>query len=397
MQEYDALLVVSFGGPEGPDDVIPFLENVLRGRNVPHERMMEVAEHYQKFGGVSPINAQNRAIIGALRDELEKHGPQLPIYWGNRNWHPLLPDAIQRMSDNGVKRALAFVTSAFSCYSGCRQYREDIERARAAVGEQAPVIDKLRVFYNHPGFVESMVDNVKLAISKLAEEHRESAHVAFTAHSIPLAMADGSLYVSQLEEACRLIAERVGVSDWKLVYQSRSGPPHQPWLEPDIVDYIRERHRTGSLSSIVIAPVGFLSDHMEVLFDLDTEAAEACKELGIPMLRAATAGTSPKFIACIRELIEERNERNPRTPSVRNARTEPRRLSARLLSFRETAGRGTSETKRSVSILRSRRRQIIPTRDQSGSRICCSLTSFRNSRFVARRFGRLTSCSDVSQ
>ena len=301
---YDALLVVSFGGPEGPPEVLPFLENVLRGRNVPRERMLAVAEHYQHFGGVSPINAQNRALIAALRQELQTHGPDLPIYWGNRNWHPLLPDALSQMREDGVRRALAFVTSAYSSYSGCRQYREDIERARFAIGDGAPVVDKLRVFYNHPGFIAPMLEHVRAAIAQFPAG--SDVAVVYTAHSIPLSMANSSAYVQQLQETTRLISEGLGRQGDPLVYQSRSGAPGQPWLEPDIGDWLRE-HRPPQ---VVIVPSGFISDHMEVLYDLDTEAREICSELGLHMVRAATVGTHPRFIQMIRELIVERME-NP--------------------------------------------------------------------------------------
>jgi ferrochelatase len=303
---YDAVLLVSFGGPDGPDDVLPFLENVLRGRNVPRERMLEVAEHYYHFGGKSPINEQNLALLAALRAELDRRGPHLPVYWGNRNWYPLLTDTIRDMADAGVKRAIAFVTSAYSSYSGCRQYRENIAAACAAVGERAPQIDKLRVFFNHPGFVGPMADNVRRAVERFPESVRGAVPVLFTAHSIPTSMADGCRYAAQLAEACRLVAEQAGVADWKLVYQSRSGPPTQPWLEPDICDAIRDRHAHG-VRHVVIAPIGFISDHMEVLYDLDTEAADLCRELGVEMVRASTVGTDPVFIGMVRDLIAERS------------------------------------------------------------------------------------------
>ena len=313
---YDAILFVSFGGPEGPDDVMPFLENVLRGRNVPRERMLEVAEHYQHFGGISPINGQCRELIAALERELAGHGPQLPIYWGNRNWHPLLTDTMQQMADDGVGRAVAFITSAFSCYSGCRQYREDIERAREAVGEKAPEIDKLRVFYNHPGFIHPVVDHVQTALADIPEDRREATRLVFTAHSIPLAMSDGCRYVAQLQEACRLVAERVGANPWSLVYQSRSGPPQQPWLEPDVCDYLRQLPLRESVRDVVIVPIGFISDHMEVLFDLDTEARRLCDELGIGMVRAATVGSDRRFVTMIRQLVEERLSEHPQRLSL---------------------------------------------------------------------------------
>jgi ferrochelatase len=301
--QYDAILFVSFGGPDKADEVMPFLENVLRGRNVPKERMLEVAEHYHHFGGKSPINEQNTALINALRQELSTLGPQIPVYWGNRNWYPLLTDTIREMKDAGVRRALAFVTSGFSCYSGCRQYRENIQTAQEAIGSDAPEIDKIRVFFNHPGFVNPMARNVQDALDSIG--NKTHGPVLFTAHSIPLSMADSSDYCEQLHEASRLVAERANISDWKLVYQSRSGPPTQPWLVPDICDAIRDLHEQGE-TSVVVAPIGFISDHMEVLFDLDTEAADLCKSLDMKMARANTAGTDPEFVRMIRDLIAER-------------------------------------------------------------------------------------------
>ncbi|MBV9210891.1 MAG: ferrochelatase [Acidobacteria bacterium] len=311
-QAFDALLVVSFGGPEGMDEVMPFLENVLRGRNVPVERMRAVARHYELFGGVSPINEQNRKLIAALKDKLEAEGPRLPVYWGNRNWHPLLADALREMRDDGVKRALAFFTSAYSSYSGCRQYLENIEAARALVGDDAPEVFKLRAYYNHPGFVEPNAESLRAALNLIPLERQASARVAFTAHSIPLAMAEGCEYEAQLLETCRLVAEGAGHKLWRLVLQSRSGPQTQAWLEPDILDYLTELKETGA-SDVVIAPVGFVSDHMEVLYDLDTEARQRADSLGLNLIRAATVGTHPKFVSMIRELILERiNPENER-------------------------------------------------------------------------------------
>ena len=308
MPSYDAILIVSFGGPEGPDEVMPFLENVLRGKPVPRERMLEVAEHYQHFGGVSPINEQNRQLIAALQTELDQHGPQLPIYWGNRNWHPLLPETLAQMGRDGVKHALAFFTSAFSSYSGCRQYRENIAAAQEEVGLTAPRVDKVRVFYNHPGFIEPMVESLGACLSNIPEDHRSTARVLFTAHSIPMSMAENCRYEVQLAEACRLVAEGAGLTadQWELVYQSRSGSPHVPWLEPDVCDRIEQFHAAGGLQELVVVPIGFISDHMEVLFDLDTEARELCERLGVRMQRAATVGVHPRFIRMIRELIVER-------------------------------------------------------------------------------------------
>jgi protoporphyrin/coproporphyrin ferrochelatase len=293
---YDAVLVLSFGGPEKPDDVIPFLENVLRGRNVPRERMLAVAEHYHHFDGKSPINDQARALIAALGQELEAHGPRLPIYWGNRNWHPFLADTLRQMKADGVRKALGFVTSIFSSYSGCRQYLEDIQRARAEV-DGAPEVHKLRSFYNHPLFIEAQADEVRDALGD------RQAQIIFTAHSIPVSMAETSDYQKQLQESCRLVGELLGHNDWRLVYQSRSGAPGQPWLEPDIADVIREM---GRGSSVVVVPIGFVSDHMEVIYDLDTEAQAIARERGVNMVRAPTVGVHPKFLQMIRELIDER-------------------------------------------------------------------------------------------
>jgi ferrochelatase len=293
---YDAVLVLSFGGPEKPDDVIPFLENVLRGRNVPRERMLEVAEHYHHFDGRSPINDQARALIAALREELDAHGPRLPIYWGNRNWHPFLAETLRQMKADGVRRALGFVTSIFSSYSGCRQYLEDIDRARAEV-DGAPEVHKLRAFYNHPLFIEAQADEVRTALGG------RDARLVFTAHSVPLSMAETSDYVKQLRESCRLVAEQVGIADWRLVYQSRSGPPSQPWLEPDIAGVVREMDRGTKLA---VVPIGFVSDHMEVIYDLDTELQAIAHERGIDLVRAPTVGVHPKFLQMIRELIGER-------------------------------------------------------------------------------------------
>ena len=305
---YDAILVVSFGGPEGHDDVIPFLENVLRGRNVPRERMLAVAEHYYHFDGKSPINQQKRELIAALKDEFAQRGPMLPVYWGNRNWHPMLADTLRQMKKDGIKRALAFVTSAYSSYSGCRQYREDIARAQAEVGEGAPQVEKLRALFNHPGFLGATEDRLTEALAQLPADARQKVQVVYVAHSIPLSMANTSDYVKQLEEVRRLASEAVGVKNDALVYQSRSGPPGQPWLEPDILDYLREVKEKNLASAVVIAPISFISDHMEVLYDLDIEAKQLCDSLGLPMARAKTVGVHPKFISMIRELVVERTE-----------------------------------------------------------------------------------------
>jgi ferrochelatase len=303
---YDAILVVSFGGPESKEDIIPFLENVLRGRNVPRERLLEVAEHYYHFEGKSPINQQTRELISAIKQELAQHGPNLPVYWGNRNWHPMLADTLRQMKQDGIRHALAFVTSAYSSYSGCRQYREDIIRAQSEVGEGAPEIDKLRAFFNHPGFIEASENRLKEALAEIPSAAKSNIQIVYVAHSIPLSMANTCDYVRQLEDVRKLLSSRVGATNDALVYQSRSGAPGQPWLEPDIRDYLREVQEKNLASAVVIAPISFISDHMEVLYDLDIEARHLCESLALPMARAKTVGVHPKFIAMIRELILER-------------------------------------------------------------------------------------------
>jgi protoporphyrin/coproporphyrin ferrochelatase len=303
---YDAILVVSFGGPEAREEVIPFLENVLRGRNVPRQRMLSVAEHYYHFDGKSPINQQTRELIAALKEELERNGPQLPIYWGNRNWHPLLPDTLRKMKQDGIRRALAFVTSAYSSYSGCRQYREDIARAQSEAGPDAPEVAKLRPFFNHPSFIEATVDRVRDALATMPENLRGHAQIIYLAHSIPVSMASACDYVHQLEEVRRLVSNNIGHTKGALVYQSRSGAPGQPWLEPDVLDYLHEVKARKLAPAVVLAPIGFISDHMEILYDLDVEASQLCESLSLPMVRAKTVGVHPKFIAMIRELILER-------------------------------------------------------------------------------------------
>jgi len=302
---YDAILLVSFGGPEGPDEILPFLENVLRGRNVPRERMLEVARHYERFGGVSPINRQNRALIAALRADLETSGPDLPIYWGNRNWRPFLPDALREIQADGRRHALAFITSAYSSYSSCRQYLEDIARAQAEVGASAPQVTPLRKFFDHPGFIQANADHLREALETLPPGSQQGAHVIFTAHSIPQSMARASAYEAQLRATCRLVARASGAGAWDLAFQSRSGSPTQPWLEPDVGERLRALRDSGA-HTVVVAPIGFLSDHVEVLYDLDIEARELADHLGLTMARAQTVGVHPAFVRMIQELISER-------------------------------------------------------------------------------------------
>lgn len=305
--DYDAILIVGFGGPECRDDVLPFLENVLRGRNVPRERMLEVAEHYYHFDGVSPINGQVRDLIAVLRPELQRQGVSLPVYWGNRNWQPMLPDAMRELVDSGARKVLAVVLAAYSSYSSCRQYREDVAQAREAAGEAAPSVDKMRVWYNHPDFIAANVDRIRDALGTFDAEQLARVHLAFTAHSIPSSMAATCDYERQLTETCRLIAEALDVDSerWRLVYQSRSGRPQDPWLEPDIVDHLKALHQRG-VGQVIVHPVGFLSDHMEVLYDLDEEAKHACDAMGLDMVRSASVGTHPRFVAMLAELIRER-------------------------------------------------------------------------------------------
>ncbi|MFC7791063.1 ferrochelatase [Streptomyces cinereoruber] len=320
---YDALLLLSFGGPEGPDDVVPFLENVTRGRGIPKERLKEVGQHYFLFGGVSPINDQNRALLDALRKDFAEAGLGLPVHWGNRNWAPYLTDTLREMVTDGRRHIAVLATSAYASYSGCRQYRENLADALAtleAEGLPLPRVDKLRHYFNHPGFVEPMTEGVLASLADLDPAVRDGAHLAFTTHSIPDSAADtsgpatghgdGGAYVRQHLDVARTIAdavrERTGVDrPWKLVYQSRSGAPHVPWLEPDICDHLEELHGAGAPAAVMV-PIGFVSDHMEVLYDLDTEATAKAAELGLPVRRSATVGSDPRFAAAVRDLVLER-------------------------------------------------------------------------------------------
>jgi protoporphyrin/coproporphyrin ferrochelatase len=325
MPDYDAFLLVSFGGPEGPADVLPFLENVTRGRGVPRERLAEVARHYDHFGGVSPINQQCRDLLTAIGKDFAASGIDLPLYWGNRNWHPYLPDTVARMAADGVRHAIAFVTSAYGSYSSCRQYLGDIEAARAQAGPGAPRIDKIRHFFNHPGFIGPLAQAARAAIGQLPPGVAHDAWLVFTAHSVPEAMAAasgpaGGLYPAQLAEAARLVAGGLAAAEghqrqWRLAYQSRSGPPSVPWLGPDIGDLLPELAKAGA-PAVVVVPAGFVSDHVEVLFDLDIEAARQARELGLPMARAATPGTHPDFVSMITELVSERRGRPAAVPSL---------------------------------------------------------------------------------
>ena len=304
-----AFLLVSFGGPEGPGDVMPFLRNVTAGRNVPDERLAEVAAHYYLFGGVSPINAQCRELVSAIEKDFASRGIELPVYWGNRNWRPHLAETMQAMADDGISTAIAFVTSAYSSFSSCRQYLDDIARARALVGEKAPLVTKIPPYYRHEAFIAAFTDAAARAIESLPEEVRAGAELVFTAHSVPDSMAAasgprGGAYQAQLAEAAGLVAAGLGARSWRLAYQSRSGPPAVPWLGPDISDCLTDLARAGA-SAVVVVPIGFISDHMEVAFDLDVEAARTASDLGLPMARAATPGTDPRFVAMISSLVSE--------------------------------------------------------------------------------------------
>jgi protoporphyrin/coproporphyrin ferrochelatase len=296
--DFDAVLVVSFGGPEGPDDVMPFLENVLRGRPVPPERLAQVAAHYYELGGVSPINRQNRNLVEALRQALARRGRPLPVYWGNRNWHPYLPETLEIMRADGVRHAAGFVTSAYSSFSGCRQYLQDIAAARAGVSG-APEVTKLRSYFDHPGFVEPLAAGLRQARAEAGPE----AAVLMSAHSIPTAQAAACAYESQLQEAARLVAKAAGEEEgaWSLVFQSRSGPPSQPWLGPDVTDAIA----ACSAPAVIVVPVGFVSDHMEVVYDLDRQAAAVAESRSIRFFRSPTPGCDPRFVDMICQLVED--------------------------------------------------------------------------------------------
>ncbi len=311
---YDAVLVVCFGGPEKPEDVVPFLENVTRGKNIPRERLEEVGEHYFGFGGRSPINDLNRELRAAVEADLRDHGLDLPVYWGNRNWTPYLSETLEQMAADGVRRAACFLTSAYSSYSGCRQYREDLYEAAAAV-DAAPRLDRVRHYFNHPGFVATMVDTTADALAELGDD----AVVLFVTHSIPTSMNEasgrsesrgGGAYVRQHEAVARLVADGVAQRRGRevrheLVFCSRSGPPSVPWLEPDVGDRIEQLAGEG-VRAVVVSPIGFIADHMEVIYDLDTEAAEAAAKAGVEFARAATAGVDPRFVAVVRDLVLER-------------------------------------------------------------------------------------------
>lgn len=311
---FDALLVLSFGGPEGPEQVMPFLENVTRGRGIPRERLESVAEHYLHFDGVSPINGINRALIEVVRSELAERGETLPVYFGNRNWHPFVEDTLAEMTADGVTRAAVFTTSAWGGYSGCTQYQEDIARAREAVGAGAPELVKLRQYFDHPLLVEMFADAIAAAAAGLPESVRAEARLVFTAHSIPMRAVDRcgpGLYPRQVAYASGLIAAAAGYPDYDLVWQSRSGPPQVPWLEPDVGDHLAVLAEGGT-KAMIVCPVGFVADHIEVIWDLDSELAEQALELGVALARATTPNAQPRFAAMALSLLDEvREGRDP--------------------------------------------------------------------------------------
>lgn len=307
---FDALLLLSFGGPEGPEQVMPFLENVTRGRGIPRERLESVAEHYLHFDGVSPINGINRELIETIRAELSERGEHLPVYFGNRNWHPFIEDTLAQMKADGVTRAAVFTTSAWGGYSGCTQYQEDISRARAAVGDGAPELQKLRQYFDHPLLVEMFADAIDEAAAGLPDDLRAGARLVFTAHSIPMRAVDRcgpSLYPRQVAYTSGLVAAAAGFSDYDLVWQSRSGPPQVPWLEPDVGDHLAVLAEAGT-KAVIVCPVGFVADHIEVIWDLDSELAEQAAELGVALARATTPNAQPRYARLAIDLLDEARE-----------------------------------------------------------------------------------------
>ncbi|KUI27819.1 ferrochelatase [Mycobacterium sp. IS-1742] len=312
--DFDALLLLSFGGPEGPDQVMPFLENVTRGRGIPRERLASVAEHYLHFGGVSPINGINRALIAEIEAELDARGETLPVYFGNRNWDPYVEDAVAAMRADGVRSAAVFATSAWGGYSSCTQYNEDIARGRAAAGDDAPHLVKLRHYFDHPLLVEMFAESIGVAVQSLPAELRDEARLVFTAHSIPVAADERHgphLYSRQVAYATRLVADAAGFADFDQVWQSRSGPPRIPWLEPDVGDHVAALAERGT-KAVVICPIGFVADHIEVVWDLDSEVRDQAADLGIAMARARTPNADRRYARLALDLVDElRSDRSP--------------------------------------------------------------------------------------
>ncbi len=313
MKPYQAVLIASFGGPEGRDEVRPFIENVLRGKSIPEVRKEEVAQHYFRFDGVSPLNAQNRELRSLLEKELSARGLDLPVYWGNRNWKPYFKETLQEMTTKGVKHFLAYLPSPYGSYSSCRQYLEALEDARTEIGDKAPTFDKIRFFFNHPGFIEVLFIRAKEALAKLSDS--EKSTMVFTAHSLPVAMSRSCEYEKQVNETCRLVSERCGITNWQLAYQNRSGRPSDRWLEPDILEVLKQVANQGE-RQVVVMPIGFLSDHMEVIYDLDIEAKREAEALGLRWVRSATPGKHPLMLRLLGDLVEERLKGGEERPVV---------------------------------------------------------------------------------
>ena len=312
-RHYDAVLVVSFGGPEGPDEVMPFLDNVLRGLPISPAGKARIAERYHRFGGVSPIGAATREFVAALGRTLAERGPRIPVYLGNRNWRPMLRDTIVRMAEDGIRSALVHVTSTFSSYSGCRRYREDLFDAVKGVAD-APRLDRMRAGYNHPGFIAAFAERLREAMAGFPPEE-PAPPLLFTAHSLPLSMARGCDYEEELRESCRLAAEAAGAAEWELAYQSENAAYGEPWLRPRLEDALRTMRDAGH-PGVVVAPIGFVCDHLEVVFDLDVEAMETARALGIRMARAGTVGTHPAYVGMVRDLLAERMTETPERPAL---------------------------------------------------------------------------------
>lgn len=306
-QPFDAVLLVAFGGPQGPADVRPFLANVLRGRRVTPERIEEVAHHYEIFGGVSPLTELTTRQARALEARLRDHGLALPVHVAMRNWHPFLSDVLADLSTRGIRRAIGVLAAAQRSYSGCAQYKENVRDARGALrarGLADVSVTYVSDWHEHPGFIEANAEHVREAMMRLPPELQQSARLVFTAHSIPLPMAARYPYEHNLQASARLVAEAVGRQDWSLVYQSRSGRPEDRWLEPDVVDYLRAERANG-LRAAILCPIGFLCDHIEVLYDLDVEAAQACRHMGLPMVRASAVNVHPRFIDALADAVFE--------------------------------------------------------------------------------------------
>jgi len=302
---YDAFLLLTFGAPEGPDEVLPFLENVTRGKNIPNRRLLKVAEHYDLFDGVSPANEQVRALLRAVLGRFNSMGIELPVYWGNRHWHPMMEDTLRQMAEDGVRRAMAWVASPLESPASYGQYVEELQQAREAVGSDAPEVDVLPVFFDQPGFIEASAARVQAALEQVPDDRRSAATVIYTAHSLPIPMAERCPYRRQFEEVCRLVSEKVRLDRFETAYQSRSGPPTQPWLDPDVQQLARQLADGGELKDLIVVPISFVYENMETAYDLDTELRELCRELGVNMVRAATVGCHPSFVEMVGQMAKQ--------------------------------------------------------------------------------------------